>query len=217
MCGAFAIRRGETLEDVANRLGVIGLEGRGLRLPTQPIQVIAEPGLRRTVIDATWWLFLDDHGKPVRYRASFNSRWDKLHTSRLTKGPYRRSRCLIPATSFVEGQGGRYHELARPGHAIAFGGLLRTIEVDGEPVHSASIITCPGNPKLDKIHRASLPLMIPVDDSEAVSDWLDPDITDTDRFEHWLTGRLPHELTAQPIAGARNFETAGAAQTLAAD
>ena len=210
MCGAYFTYDGPRLEHLEAALKVDHIPATGLRVPTQPIPIVTQtPEGSREVHMARWWLLLRSDGEPDSRYATFNSRWDKLHSSTLTKGLYCRSRCVIPATGFIEGQDGHYHQLARPDQGIAFGGLLREIEVDGETRRSASIITCPGNPQMADIHRKSLPLMLPAENHELIDDWLNPQITDTDRFDWLLNGKLQHELAAVPIEGARQLNPTG--------
>ena len=87
----------------------------------------------RRVSQAIWWLFLDRKTLKPDYRyASFNSRSDKLHKLQgISYTPYRESRCIIPASAFVEGLGDKktYHMIELEGAAIAFGGLYREYSI----------------------------------------------------------------------------------------
>src|SRR5690606_8845105 len=84
---------------------------------------------RPLVCDATWWLMLDPAtGKPNHKYSSLHSRSDKLHTKcAIAYRPYRTSRCIIPASAFIEGLGGgkTYHRIQLQGPAIAFGGIYK--------------------------------------------------------------------------------------------
>ena len=145
------------------------------------------------VSTATWWLFLDNETLKPNYKyASFNSRSDKLFSKRaLAYRPFRESRCLIPASAFVEGLGDKktYHKIELEGSAIAFGGLFKEYlnKDSGEVIYSASIITLPPlSPQWDEIHPKSLPLMIDFEDKDIVSRWLDPSNQDVEQFEALL-------------------------------
>ncbi len=85
--------------------------------------------------------------------------------------PFRTSRCIIPASGFVEGLGDKktYFHIRPAESAIAFGGVYREWlnKVTGELVYSASIITLPPHQKLQAIHPKSLPLMLPWQDRES--------------------------------------------------
>lgn len=210
MCGAFILNENAALAKLVESLNIPVPSARGILLPTQPIHVVRDDKQGdRCLLEARWWLLLGKDGKPDQRYATFNSRSTKLYTSPLTKGLYTHSRCIIPATGFIEGQDGHYHMLERPDQGIAFGGLLREIEIDGKTHRSASIITCPGNAQLDTIHRKSIPLLLPVENTELIDDWLSPALTDTQRFDHLLDGSLHHALDAYPIQGARDLTVSG--------
>src|SRR5690606_33782273 len=110
------------------------------------------------VSDATWWLMLDPATSKPNYKySSFNSRSDKLHTPRaIAYHPYRQSRCIIPATAFIEGlgDGTTYHKIELQGKAIAFGGIYKEYvdQATGEVIRGASIITLPPLAEWNEIH-----------------------------------------------------------------
>ncbi|WP_290524099.1 SOS response-associated peptidase family protein [Alcanivorax sp.] len=63
-------------------------------------------------------------------------------------------------------------------------------------VTSASIITLPGIPALEQIHRKSTPLWLP---EEAYDRWLSPEVTDVMVLEELLSPGLRTDLMATPI------------------
>lgn len=205
MCTNFALHKSPGATALAERLGV---DPASLRYgpdfgPGSHISIITgrEP---RQAQEAIWWLFLaqTDKGlRPHKKYFSVNTRYDKL-----PKRPeYKRSRCIVPATAFVESQDGKRPHLLEPadGRAIAFGGLWKewVDKSTGEVVRSASIITLPGHPALADIHRKSVPLWLPDD---AWDMWLDPELTDTKALDYLLEPRLVTDLKATPIDRARS-------------
>ncbi len=151
------------------------------------------------VKDATWWLYLKqtDAGlKPHPDYFSVNTNYAKL----TRKPEYKTSRCIIPASAFVESQDGKNPHLLEPadGSAIAFGGLWKEWldKVSGELVWSASIITLPGHPVLENIHRKSMPLWLP---ETVYGAWLDPSNKDITSFSPLLEPALRVDLKATPI------------------
>ena len=167
--------------------------------PGAKISVITGGGEERQVRSAIWWLYLQQTElglKPHPDYFSVNSNYKKLDT----RPEYRRSRCIIPATAFVESQDGKRPHLLEPddGRVIAFGGLYKewTDKATGEVVTSASIITLPGNPALENIHRKSTPLWLP---DAAYEQWLDPNQRDTDCFNALLKPTLQTSLRATHI------------------
>ena len=185
------------------------------------IEIIKEDANGRDLVDAKWWLLMGKDGKPDYRYATFNSRYDKLYSSRLTKGPFKTSRCIIPASGIIEGQGpknGRYyHYIYSEEKALALGGIYKTYQFGDETLTTASIITCPGNPKLEHIHAKSIPLMLDYEDTSLIDMWLDSTLNDSEAFRHLLTNTLHQDLTAVPINGARDLEPRGEAIDIAAD
>ena len=147
------------------------------------------------VSDATWWLMLDPAtGKPNYKYSSFNSRSDKLHTPKaIAYHPYRQSRCIIPASAFIEGLGdGRtYHKIELQDQAIAFGGIFKEYvdQQTGEIIRGASIITLPPLPEWHDIHTKASPLMLPLDQG-VLQQWMDPELTDVSQLEYLLEPRI---------------------------
>lgn len=176
--------------------------GRFIRA-TNKISIVLENAGKRQLQDAIWWLLLEQSPegfKPNQY-TSFNTRYDKLNT----KGsagfiPYRKQRCIIPATGFgetevVEGKS-KYTDFIGD-QALAFGGLYRTWldKSTGELIHSCSIITLPPHLKLMPYHTKAMPLMLPTQSFDA---WLSSS-EEVGQFDALLKPRLQTGLTAIPI------------------
>ena len=135
--------------------------------------------------------------------------------------PFRESRCIIPASGFVEGLEGTrsYYFLEAAEQAIAFGGLYRTWihDATGEIVHSASIITLPPHPKLKGIHEKAFPMMLDVSNQELIDQWLSPRMQDVSVFEDLLEPHLVAPLRATPIDRPSKKNPTGEAFAIAAD
>ena len=205
MCGAYNVINDPFTHAVTEALGVPEVETRGIRVPASMIQIVTEDTNDRYLEDAKWWLLLGKDGKPNYQYATFNSRWDKLYTSPLTKNLFRTSRCIMPASGVIEGQDKQYHHITSERGALALGGIYKQYEVDGETLTTASVITCTGNPKLEHIHRKSVPLMLDWEDQNLIDMWLDPTLTDSEALRHLLTPKINMNLIATPIAGARDL------------
>ncbi len=216
MCGAFIVVGNPFLKSLTEMLKVPEVETRGIRVPASNIQIIRERN-QRELLDAKWWLMLQADGKPNYKYATFNSRYDKLYSSRLTKGLFRQSRCIIPASGIIEGQDKKYHQIEAKDKALALGGIYKTYHVDGEEITTASIITCPGNPKLENIHKKSIPLMLNYEDSEFIDAWLNPEMENSEAFSYLLNNQIQTDLIATPTVGARNLEARAEAVLIDAD
>lgn len=178
--------------------------------PGSTISIVANGPDGRDAYDAVWWLYLcqTDAGlKPDSRYFSVNTRSDKV----ANKPEFRRSRCIIPATAFVESQDGRNPHLLQPadGSAIGFGGLCKQWRdrATGRSVLSASIITLPGHPALADIHRKSMPLWLP---ENAFDAWLDEEEDPSALARDFLAPALQKDLYATPIDRARAKRPVGA-------
>ena len=207
MCGAFSQINDPFMKSIAIDLGVDEIHCNGFSLPTSAIKMITQDDHDRYVEDAKWWL-LQSAGMPDSY-ATFNTRNDKLFGDEYGARFFKRSRCIIPASFFIEGKGAQgnktYHKLEGADHAIAFGGLYAENHWQGQSYYSASIITCPGNPKFKDIHPARIPLMLDHEDDDLIDDWLNPNITNTDLFHDLLNGSIPLDIVATKIKAARDI------------
>lgn len=206
MCGAYAAINNPFTGKLTSILGVPEMENRGIRVPASSIQIIHQPRENRLLSDAKWWLMLNPDGKPNYKYSTFNNRSDKLFSSQLTKGLFKQSRCIIPASGFIEGQNKKYHFIENKNGALALGGICKYYKINNEIITTASIITCPGNnPKLENIHRKSIPLILDYNDSQLMDMWLDPSMTESEAFTDLLTNKIPLDLRATPIAKARDL------------
>ncbi|MEQ8408337.1 MAG: SOS response-associated peptidase family protein [Gammaproteobacteria bacterium] len=208
MCGRFNLIDSPQIQWLCQTLGIslFAHHASGDIAPGSTIAIVRQQGNERVVSEAIWWLMLDhDTLKPNYKYASFNSRSDKLHSKRaIAYKPYRESRCLIPASAFVEGLGDKktYHKIELEDSAIAFGGLYKEHldQNTGEVVYSASIITLPPlSPQWDAIHPKSMPLMIDFEDAELVAKWLDPAFHDVEEFAPLLQPKVDKPMKVTRI------------------
>lgn len=209
MCGAYFVEKNPFTNTLTKFLGVDSVETRPIRAPASNIQIVTERDNTRQLEDAKWWLMMNPDGKPNYKYATFNSRYDKLFSSRLTKGLFKTSRCIIPASGIIEGQNKKYHSISGKDKALALGGIYKTYYFDDIRVTTASIITCPGNPQLEDIHKKSIPLILDYEDVNLINAWLSPTFEEPRAFEHLLTNNINYDLIATPIAGARKLEATG--------
>ncbi|QEM80202.1 SOS response-associated peptidase [Halomonas binhaiensis] len=201
MCTNYVLVKTSGATQLAERLGVSHndlIYGTNFK-PGSLISIVTGSDGGHVVRPAIWWLYLQQTAeglKPHKDFFSVNTNYRKVPK----KPEYRQSRCIIPATAFVESQDGKKPHLLKPadGSAIAFGGLYKewVDKVTGELVYSASIITLAGINPLKDIHRKSMPLWLPED---AYEDWLSPAIIDTSRLDYLLEPALRCDLMATPI------------------
>ena len=208
MCGRFNLIDSPEIQWLCKALGISLLprhENRDIA-PGSSIAIVHNVGGGHQVSDAIWWLLLNPETlKPDYKYASFNSRYDKLLQKRsISYLPYRESRCIIPASAFIEGLGDKktYHKIELQKSAIAFGGLYKEYfkRETGEIVYSASIITLPPLvPQWNEIHPNSMPLMLDFEDEELVAKWLDPDFQEVEEFEDALVPGAHKDMVISKI------------------
>lgn len=208
MCGRFNLIDSPEIQWLCQSLGISLFAGHSSPdiAPGAKIAIVHEQGGERQVSEAIWWLLLDHETLKPNYKyASFNSRSDKLSSPRaIAYKPYRESRCIIPASAFVEGLGDKktYHKIQLQDSAIAFGGLYKEYlnKQTGEVTYAASIITLPPlSPQWDNIHPKSMPLMLDFEDKELVDKWLDPEFKDVEEFEALLEPRVSKTMKVTKI------------------
>ena len=207
MCGRLNVTDDPFLKGLLDAIGVSSDEVLTSPdvAPGAKLSIARRTGTQPVVNDASWWLLLDKQTLKPNYRyASFNSRYDKLNTPQsISFTPYRQSRCIVPASGFVEGLGDKktYFQIEPVDSAIAFGGLYKEWldESTGELIYSASIITLPPHPKLRSIHPKSTPLMLSYADQQTLDMWLDPEFSQVEAFHDLLQPTLHADLRVTQI------------------
>ena len=224
MCGYI----GNTTDDPLTRalMEILGMDSLLADLrdnsgtgPANEVDIILAGEQGPQVTAAIWWLLLEavgDHDfKPSRY-TSFNTRSDKLNQpGSAGYQPYRQSRCIVPASYIIEGEGAkgsrRYHRIEPQHHGFALGGLYQQWchPVSGEVKTACSVITLPPHPNWRDIHSKSTPLFLPADQPQLIADWLNPTITDVATFEPLLQPQIYDRLICTPIKRPGQQTTVG--------
>jgi putative SOS response-associated peptidase YedK len=217
MCGRFNVIDSPQVQTL---MATLNIQAGQLRFtpdaaPGSLISIVLDSPSGHVLSDALWWLLLDaDTLKPNYQYATFNSRWDKLsQKGSLAFHPYRESRCIIPASAFIEGLGDNktYHKIELLDSAIAFGGLYRHYinRHTGESAYAASIITLGPVPEWQHIHPKSQPLMLPIDNKALIEAWLDKDNKDVTQFEPLLASRIRAPQRVTPIGRPSKWDVQG--------
>lgn len=217
MCGRFNVIDSPVVQALMHSLNVdYGLLRFAADIaPGATISIVHDSANGHVLSDAIWWLLLDNQTlKPNYQYASFNSRWDKLNVKNsLAYHPFRASRCIIPASAFVEGLGDNrtYHKIELVDSAIAFGGLYRHYlnRDTGESAYAASIITLGPVAQWSQVHPKSHPLILPADDPDVLNAWLDRNNTDVGQFEPLLESRIRHAEKITPISRPSKWDETG--------
>lgn len=182
--------------------------------PGATISFVHSEGEQRCINTGAWWLYLDRETLKPNYQcASFNSSSDNFHEKNsLTYYPYRQSRCIIPASAFIEGRGDNktYHKINFVDQAIAFGGLYKAyIGKDSKDIiYSVSIITVPFLSEWNAVRSKSIPLMLPVENKNLIEQWLDP-ASDINQFEPCFNSSIQARQQVTPIGIPRQWNEIG--------
>ncbi len=223
MCGRFNITDDAYLQALLKTLGIdIGPlpEPRYNIAPTDRVPVIHELNGSLALNQMRWWLVPSWSDGPSQKYAMFNARSETLAKSRAFRGPFKRTRAIIPASSFIEWQktsGGKQpYLIEQQDGALAFAGLWDLWERDGEQIYSCSIVTTDAAPSFEWLHNR-MPVML---DSDGAAHWLDHDV-DTEALATLFKPALLTPLVITPIDqainNARNKDkpkTAGGSKTI---
>lgn len=205
MCTNFRVDEGKPLFQFARRARVDASQFiiSAHHKPADNISIVRERieggEVIREVVDAILWLYLQQTPQGLKPHPDFFS-VNSNHKKLPTRQEYRRQRCIIVASGFMESQGGQRPHYLTPenGQVMAFGGLYRnwTDSVTGQFVTSAAIITLASHPAMEHIHDKSIPLWLP---KQSYDDWLNPQLQDTSIFNELLTPHMLCPLKATPI------------------
>ena len=162
--------------------------------PTHVMPIVRPSGNGRELVLAAWglvpfWLKQDQLGKQPY--ATINARSDRIQTAPTYREPFKKRRCLVPASGWYEWQKTgpktkqpwHFQPVARP---FAFAGVYDVWNGDGgKAITSFSIVTTEAAPATAPYHDR-MPLVL-----------------EESQFEDWMRG--PPELAAglmKPYAGA---------------
>jgi len=181
--------------DLAEEL--LGLAPRPKLAPTDTVPILVQqPGGRPQVVQARWGFIPHWWNKPELPRLSFNARSEEAATKPMWRDALRRSRCLIPATSWTEWQHAHGvkipHTLQRhDGLGFMFAGLWSLWRPRKEKMGSDDFSaqdeksSDPFFPTCVILTTAAAPAVAPVHDRmpvvlapEAWAAWLDPSATE---------------------------------------
>ncbi len=171
--------------------------------PRQSVLTVLEQDGERQAMQMRWGL-QPSWAKPgQKLPLNINARDDRLTSSGMWRGPFRRSRCLIPADGFYEwtGQKGArqpWYIRLSSGDPMAFAGLYDVWRGEGEELHSCSIITTGPNELMETIHDR-MPVIL---EEGAVEPWLDLEVGDPYDLLPLLHPCADGEMEAWPVTTA---------------
>jgi putative SOS response-associated peptidase YedK len=174
--------------------------------PTDPIPIIrydAQAGERSLEV-VRWWLVPWFWKKEIKeFRPpTFNARAEGVERASSFRLPFERRRCLIPLDGFYEwqtvGKAKQPYAIGlKDGSLMAMAGLWDICHPPGnETVRSATIITCPSNELVGRLHNR-MPVILP---ERAWSMWLGEESSDIGGLKALLVPYPANEMTVWPVS-----------------
>ena len=209
MCGRFNIISDpftQLIMDIVN--GELNILDAGFDLqtryniaPTENIPVLLKTADGEwDMRDMRWWLVPAWASEPSVKYSMFNAKSETLSKSRAFQGPFKRSRCIIPASGYYEwtNEGGvKLPHLIEPenGHGFAFAGLWDRWQRDGKIIESCTVITGAAPNSMAQLHKR-IPIHL---NSSEIATWLDVGATSATLLEV-LSPRLRSPLLITPLS-----------------
>lgn len=155
--------------------------------PTQSVLAIRETDEGRVADPMRWGLIPSWSKEPKTKFPLINARAETVAKQPSFRAPFKRKRCLVPATGFYEWTGSKgnkqpHHIGLQGDEPFAFAGLW---DRWGDDLESCTILTCGANALMAPIHDR-MPVILPRETWEL---WLDPD-SPSEPLEQIL---LPHD------------------------
>ena len=216
MCGRFTLASdAETLQQLFFNFDTpVNLAPRYNIAPTQDVAVITNTPVEteRPLAFFHWGLIPSWAKDPKIGNRMINARSETLAEKPSFRAAYKRRRCLVLADGYYEWQKIPDDRLKQPVYIrlksqkpFAFAGLWETWQTDEmeQPLRSCTIITCPPNPLLEKIHHR-MPVILSQD---AYTAWLAPDGRSADGLQPLLIPYSAQEMEAYPVSRFVNRPT----------
>ncbi len=176
--------------------------------PTENVPVVFEHEHDRKLNDMRWWLVPSWSKGPSNEYAMFNARSESIAKSPAFRGPFKKKRCIVPASSFIEWQknaDGKQPFMidAANGKPLAFAGLWDYWEpkIQDEAsnteqgIYSCTIVTTQAARSFEQLHKR-MPVIL---NEEHFDLWLDPSV-DTQQLTPLFAPVLPYALRINAIS-----------------
>jgi len=214
MCGAFVYVyvggvRYQLMGSGIERVGIADLIARrpdlGSRFnirPTQDVITIVNEGGRPVAKPMRCGLIPCWANAGELPRNAFNARADRLASSGMWRGPFKRSRGIVPANGFFEwkktdGSKQPMYITPKEGENMHFAVVYDSwINEHAETVNSCAIVTTAANDFMSSIHHR-MPAIL---DEETVALWLDPATTEAKSLQQVLIPASNDLLKAHPVS-----------------
>lgn len=202
MCGRFNVT-----SDPLHQL-IVEITGRGFVIdtkyniaPTEQVPVLFRHSDGAwDVEDMRWWLVPYWSDGPGTKYTMFNAKSENLSKSRAFREPFKRRRCIVPATGYYEWRTENkqklpYYITPASGKGFAFAGLWDRWKGPEEVIDSCTIVTTAATDTMKKIHNR-MPVGL---DIEGARTWMDPS-ADEATLKALLAPELPYPLAVTPVS-----------------
>ena len=151
-----------------------------------------------------WWKSSPGQKSRTAFqRKTFNARSETVDIKPTFREAFKRRRCVIPATMFVEA--GQLFKLA-DSPLMLFAGLWEKWSDGEEQVESCTILTTHANPLIARYHpKQRMPVILP--DDNAVQAWLNPDLTTREPLEHLFIPLNEEKFIRKPESNPGLFDS----------
>jgi putative SOS response-associated peptidase YedK len=169
--------------------------------PTQDVLAVRADSGSREAVPLRWGLIPSWADDPKIGNRMINARSETAPDKPAFRTPFKRKRCLIPASGFYEWQkrdDGKqpYHIHPQQGGLMAFAGLWdRWQPADGDAIESCTILTTSANRTLSELHDRMPVILAPQD----YGDWLEA-AADVAALQRLLRSATEDFLDFEPVS-----------------
>ncbi len=219
MCGRFTLF--DEIGALAKEFGVpvrLELAPQYNIAPTRQVAAVrtrsGEGG--RELVLLRWGLIPSWANDPSMGARMINARVETAPVKPAFRDPFRRRRCIVPASGFYEWQKqGRvkqpFHIRLRDRNVMAIAGLWDRWEGPGiAPIESCALLTTEANELVAPLHDRMPVILSP----ESYDRWLDPSVTDPAAVRALLAPLPPDRMIALPVSRRVNDPSADDASLL---
>lgn len=176
MCGRYNIIDDPAIRDLLAFLGIREHLHTAYNIaPTEMVPVIRQGSEGPELCRMRWWLVPAWVKEPGTQYSMFNARAEGLAESRAFRHPFKRQRCILPASSFIEwctDDGKQPYDIRMQEGALAFAGLWDYWGEGAERIYSCAMITTEATPAFRHIH-SRMPVML---ERGMLQQWLNPEV-----------------------------------------
>ncbi|RMF46525.1 MAG: SOS response-associated peptidase [Deltaproteobacteria bacterium] len=184
------------------------IEPRWNIAPGSPLLAVRDNGANRDLVPLRWGL-IPPWAKTLDISLkTFNARAESVADKPSFAGAFRSRRCLIPADGFYEWEQRSGRKLPwlirrRDGMPLALAGLWERWQPAGAvAIESCTIITCPANRLLARIHHR-MPVVL---EQESWRDWLNPAVAVREEVLRPAAGDILEMLPLDPVVNSASAE-----------